>query len=236
MIATEVAHTQGLWADITGYVLRRPARPTRVPIVTVALREDYEDRILQRLGIRVHDYSVLNVNRIGIDAPTTFVWDAVANWRPDEGYWPNTLARAEFSSSLPRSVQVRLFGAIPMFQLDMLRYQDTPGLTEVDNARYLIHRCSGGYPMGVFSIYVRSRIEAEDEAEPTQLFFVISFDFFGRKNWLGTKLVRPFWEEIHNRVTGHTLNRFKAHCESGFAAVRTGAHRDLLKTGSLQKS
>jgi hypothetical protein len=227
-----VWRTQGLWADLTGYVLRRPARPTRVPLPTVARRGDYDDRILQRLGIRVHDYSVLNIHRVGIEAPTALVWETVTRWRPDGGYWPNTLARAEFARHLPRHVEILLLGHIPLFQLDFLRWQTTPGPTDVDNARYLIYRCRGGYPMGVLSIYVRSRIEAEDEVEPTQLFFVVSFDFFGRKNWLNARLARPLWEAIHNRVTGHSLIRFKAHCEAGFAAVQTGAHSDLLKADS----
>jgi hypothetical protein len=92
----------------------------------------------------------------------------------------------------------------------------------VDNARYLLYRCSGGYPLGVFAIYVRSSIAVQQEVEPTQVFFLVSFDFFGRKSWLAARALRPFWALLHDRVTGHFLSRFKDHCEERFRQVRHG--------------
>jgi hypothetical protein len=209
-----------------------------VSLETPAERENYDSRILQRLGIRVADYSVLNIHQIGIEAPTTFVWDALTRWRPDGGYWPNTIARAVFAGNRPDHVEVFLLGRrrslfglrsgflgldfVPLFQLDLLKSQAVPRATDVDNARFLLYRCSGGYPIGVFSIYVRSRIAAQREVEPTQLFFVVSFDFFGKKDRLGARAVRPIWESIHDRVTSHSVNRFKAHCEARFREVLAG--------------
>jgi len=201
-------------------------------------REKYESRIVQRLNIRVADFSVLNIHQLGIDAPVAFVWDMAAQWRPDAGYWPNDLARIVFAKNLPNHIEIfllgrtrpflglskRLFGLdyIPLFSLDILKREATPSPTGVDNARYFLYRCHGGYPIGIFSLYVRSSIPSEGERETTQLFFVVSFDFFGKKDWLGTRLVRLFWEPIHNRVTAHSLIRFKAHCESAFARVQAG--------------
>ena len=102
----EPSQAQGLWPDLVGYFLSRPPRPTRVPLETPAERENYDSRILQRLGISVADYSVLNIHQIGIEAPTTFVWDALTRWRPDGGYWPNTIARAVFAGNRPDHVEV----------------------------------------------------------------------------------------------------------------------------------
>ena len=218
--------------------MRRPPQRTHVSLHTPAARENYDSRILQRLNIRVADYSVLNIHRVGIDAPTAFVADMVAQWNPEGGYWPNNLARAVFSRNVANHVEIFLFGRnrppfglpkrvfgldyIPLFRLDILRRQPVPLPTDVDNARYILYRCSGGYPMGVFSIYVRSRIAAQEEREATQMFFLVSFDFFGKKDWLGAKAVRPLWESIHNRVTAHSLSRFKAHCEAAFARLQAG--------------
>lgn len=218
---------------MVGYVLRKPSRRTRVSLDPPADHENYESRILQRLGVRVADYSVLNIHQIGIEVPPTYAWDVLSQWRPDGGYWPNTIAHAVFAGHRPDHVAVYLLGRrrslfglrngflgldfIPLFRMDLLKSQAVPRVSDVDNARFLLYRCRGGYPMGVFSIYVRSRIAAQREVERTQLFFVVSFDFFGRKDWLAAPAVRPIWESIHDRVTSNFLNRFKVHCETGFA-------------------
>ncbi len=229
--------TRDVWSDLRTYVFRRPTRQTHVSLRTPADRDDYNNRILQRLSIRVADYSVLNIHRIGIEAPTTFVADQVGQWRPDAGYWPNALARVLRGTPaghvevfllgrtrLPFGLPGRALGLsfIPLFTMDLIRRQTVPLPTDVDNARYLLYRCEGGYPMGIFSIYIRSNIAAEGEREATQMFFVVSFDFFGRRDWLGARTVRPLWESIHNRVTAHSLDRFKAHCESAFARLCDG--------------
>jgi len=233
---------RAVWADVVAYVLRRPSERTHVSARSAEERGDYDARILQRLNISVSDYAVLNIHRVGIDAPVSFVTDMVGQWRPDAGYWPNDLARAVFGGSadgradhvevfllgrarsffgLPRHV----FGLdyIPLFRMDIIRRQRVPLPMDVDNARYILYRCTGGYPIGIFSMYVRSNIASLQERERTQLFFVVSFDFFGRKNWLGARAVRPLWEWVHNRVTAHTLTRFRAHCEAAFARLEAGA-------------
>jgi len=239
---------RNIWADVATYVLRKPPVRTHVSLRTPDERDDYDARILQRLNIRVSDYAVLNIHRVGIDAPVAFVADMIGQWRPEGGYWPNHLARAVFGANQANHVEVfllgrtqpifglprRLFGLdyIPLFQLDIIRRQRVPLPSDVDNARYVLYRCSGGYPMGVFSMYIRSNIPAQHERERTQLFFVVSFDFFGKKNWLGAWAVRPLWESMHNRVTAHTLTRFKAHCERAFVRLQAGMDAD---TGDVER-
>jgi len=244
-----------IWADVVAYVLRRPPIDTHVSLPTAEERDNYDARILQRLNISVADYSVLNIHRVGIEAPVSFVADMVAQWRPDAGYWPNELARAVFSRSsanLANQVGVYLFGRdrslfglprqlfgldyIPLFRMDILRRQRVPAPHDVDNARYIIYRCTGGYPIGIFSMYMRSNIPSQHEHELTQLFFVVSFDFFGKKNWLGRWAVRPIWQSIHNRVTAHSLARFKHHCEAAFARLKSGVDLDSSDTERPQIS
>lgn len=46
---------------------------------------------------------------------------------------------------------------IPLFNLDALKFQHLPGPSD-DNARFLLFESSGGYPIGIFTMYVRSSI------------------------------------------------------------------------------
>ena len=246
MTNTAAAGREGLWADVSQYLLRPPPRRTRVRPTGPEEREDYQLRILQRLGINVADYSVLNIHRIGIEAPVTVVWEALLSWRPDGGYWPNTLARVIGRDPWLERAEVYLLGRttslfglrngflgldfIPLFSLDLIRRQSRPHPGDVDNARYFLYRCSGGYPIGVFAVYVRSAIAAQQEVEPAQVFFVVSFDFFGRRNWLAARALRPLWTLLHDRVTGHFLTRFKAHCEARFRQLQEGALEPTRRT------
>ena len=205
-------------------MLRSPAEATRLDLAVPGKRETYDRRVLERLGVSVAGHEVLNIHRIGIDAPPELVWDELQHWSPDGGYWPGGIVRGQWEGEGLEHGSIRLLGLsfLPLFRLDLVRRQETPPPTDPDRARYVLYRCSGGYPIGVFSIYVRARIVAEGEVEPTQMFFMVSFDFFGRKHWLGTRAVRPLWESIHDRVTSQVLNRFKAHCQEA-RARRGGA-------------
>ena len=84
----------------------------------------------------------------------------------------------------------------------------------LDNARFALYECSGGYPIGVYFQYVRSPIESQGEVERAQLIFAVSFDFYGKQKW--PSFVAKLWEAIHNRVTANVLNRFKRLCEAEF--------------------
>jgi hypothetical protein len=70
-------------------------------------------------------------------------------------------------------------------------------------------------------MYARSSIQSQQEQEPTQLFMVVSFDFFGRNRWPALLLpVRLLWTAIHDRVTANVLNRFKQLCEWRFSKLQ----------------
>ncbi len=204
----------------------------------------YSQRILQRLGTPVRDYAVLNIHRIGIDAPIRYVFELLLDWNGDSTCWPNHLARVErvegrvehiriFALGRQRPAQGGrrgLFGLTswPLFHLNALRIQRDPGPAEVDNARYLLFRCRGGYPIGVFAMYARSSIPEQLEREATQLFMVVSFDFFGRNRWPALLApVRALWTIIHDRVTANVLNRFKRLCEWRFLKLQEDLSRTL---------
>lgn len=99
---------------------------------------------------------------------------------------------------------------IPLFLLKAIRVKEVPDNYDFDNARYIVYECSGGYPIGILAIYIRSSIPELGETTKSQLIFGVGFNFFGKEEWQEKrKLVSRLWEWIHNRVTANVLNRIK---------------------------
>ena len=107
--------------------------------------------------------------------------------------------------------------------MDKVRFNRTPQTSDVDNARSLLYGCSGGYPIGKFSMYVRSSIAEQHEKETSQLFFMVTFNFFGRQNWFNDYLLNPVWEAIHDRATAPIMSRIKRICEFKFRTFKQEA-------------
>jgi hypothetical protein len=237
------AKVGSVFADLRRFVLRRPPEPTLVDSRSAEGRENYSQRILQRLDVRVDEYAVLNIHRISVRAPAMFVFDQLRRWDRTSIWWPNRLAALErVGGSLeqirvyflgrrkhPLGLDIRLFGfnVTPLFELHALRIHEVPGPLDCDNARYLLFDCRGGYPAGILAGYVRSSIPDQAELEETQFFFAVGFDFYGKERWRGKHIMNRLWEQIHNRVTANVLNRFKRDCEERFQKVLAGEQRLL---------
>ena len=187
----------------------------------------------KRFGFRclVNEYSVLNIHKIGIDVPVKYVFEELLQWDGNSNFWPNQLARVKrINGSLEKIViytlgleKINFWGVLstgikfkPLFNMSALKFQLTTPASDTDNARYLLYKCSGGYPIGVFSLYVRSSISEQNEIEKTQLFSLAAFNFYGKKSWFYNNLINPVWEKIHNRTTNNILNRMKTEFESKF--------------------
>jgi hypothetical protein len=218
--------SKGILHDLGVFVLRRARIPTLVQAKDPDALDDHIQRIQQRIGISVADYAVLNVHRIGIEAPVGLVFDELLTWQDVSAWWPNHLARVRRVNGNLDHVQMILFGTRggwhSLFDLNTIRIQRHPGPADVDNARYVLYKTSGGYPIGIFGMYVRSPIAARDEKERSQLFFLVSFDFFGKKDWSHRRVINPLWEWVHNRATANILNRVKKLCEWKFARIQQG--------------
>ena len=215
----------GFFSDIRSFVLHKPPVPTLIEFDTVAAREDYSLRISQRLGIDVTQYSVLNVHRVGVNAPTQHVFEELLRWDGSPSYWPNRIVKVERSTVNPGQLEFFLLGRKNsiLFRMDLAAAQHLPDDSNFDNARYLLYMCSGGYPVGVCGIYVRSPIADLGETEAAQVFFAVGFNFYGKRRWTGQRVVNRMWEGIHNRVTANVLTRFKRQCEEGFRRVQAGS-------------
>ena len=230
-------------SDLWDFVLRGPGEPTLVDSRSPEARENYTQRILQRLDVSVGEYAILNIHRITVGAPVTFVFDELQRWDKTSSWWPNRLAALERVGGRlehirvfflgrrkhPFGLEIRLFGfnVIPLFELHARRIREVPGPLDCDNARYLLFDCRGGYPAGILAGYVRSSIADQAELGLTQFFFAVGFDFYGKDRWRDKHIMNRIWEMIHNRVTANVLNRFKRDCEARFQRVLTGEHRLL---------
>jgi hypothetical protein len=226
----------GILSDLRLYFFHKPSIPTLIAFPSETERENYSLRIMQRLGIDVTKYKILNIHQIGIEAPLQHVFEELRML--DLRCWPNHIATVdridggiEHLRFFLLGMKKRLLGLtnhifgltfVPLFDLKAIRFQESPSSSEVDNARYLLYECSGGYPIGVYTAYVRSPIADQEETEPSQFFLIVGFNFYGRTDWPRIGLINKIWEGIHNRVTANILNRFKQLCEATFQEALEG--------------
>jgi uncharacterized protein YbjT (DUF2867 family) len=228
---------RGVTGDVREFLLRRPPSPTLVEFDTRAEREDYSLRIMQRLGIDVTSYSVLNLHRIGVEAPVQDVFEELLQWNGHSSCWPNHIARVELTGGGIERIEIRPLGlkripfgagsgvgvnVAPLFRLEAMEIQASPDGLGADNARFLLHSCSGGYPIGIFVIYVRSPVADMGETERTQVFFGVGFNFFGSERLSRSRLLQGIWAIVHNRVTANVMHRFKRVCEWRFQRAQDG--------------
>jgi hypothetical protein len=223
--------SSSLWRDLRYYFFTNPTITTLVKYNSPSERENYSQRILQRLNVDVTKYSVLNIHKIGIEVPTRHVFEELLHWDGRSGYWPNQIARVKRINGNLENILIYIFGLekirlnwiklkefnlTPIFHMTALKFQHTPPASDADNARYLLYKSSGGYPIGIFTLYVRSSIAEQNEAEKTQLFVMVAFNFYGKKKFFYDYIINWIWEKIHNRVTANILNRIKMIFENKF--------------------
>ena len=222
-----------LLSDIRIFFLNTPREKTLLKLSSFAERQDYSRRIMQRLGVAVGSYSVLNIHKISVDAPVAFIFQELLQWNGDSTCWPNHLARVRRINDRIEDIEILLFGrhihfmglCKPLFRLNAIRIQPVPSPSDYDNGRYLLFSCSGGYPIGVFAMVVRSSIARENETGQSQLIMGVGFDFYGLKHSFPLNPVNAIWEMIHNRVTANILNRLKQLCEWRFEKIQRGGNR-----------
>jgi hypothetical protein len=228
--------SRGVFSDICSFLMHRPAIPTLIEFNSDEERENYSKRIMQRLGIDVEKYVILNIHKIGICTPAKYVFEELLEWNGDSTCWPNNIAAVERVDGSLEHIHIYLFGwkkyppffkkgifglkYIPLFDLDAIKFKHLPDPSDFDSARYLLYRCSGGYPIGIFAIYVRSSIAPQGEKEQTQMFMVVGFNFYGREDWSRYGIIHKTWERVHNRVTANIINRFKQLCEWRFQKIQ----------------
>ncbi len=232
------SRSRSILSDIHYFFLNKPNDKTEVIFHNEEERKKYCRSILQRTGIGVDEYSVLNIHRIGVEAPASYVFDELLKWNGDSTCWPNHLARVNLQDGKLEKIKIFLFGLkkhlfglknglfgihfLHLFDMDAIAIQRIPAPFDFDNARYLFYRCSGGYPIGVFSMYVRTSIPERGEKEMSQLFFMVGFNFYGKERYAKINIFNKLWEFVHNRATANIAGRFKQLCEWDFQEFTNG--------------
>lgn len=216
--------SKNVFSDIWNFLLFKPGIPTLIKFESHEKRLEYNKRVMQRVGIDIDRNSILNIHKIGVEAPVQYVFNELLNWNGDSTCWPNHVAKVERINDNIEEIRILPFGLskypfgfkksflgmnlIPLFYLNSIRIKHVPDAFDFDNARYLLYRCSGGYPIGIYTMYVRSSIAELGETERSQLVFAVSFNFYGKEKQ-ANRIVNKIWESIHNRVTSNVLNRVK---------------------------
>ncbi|NQU52381.1 MAG: hypothetical protein HQ522_07560 [Bacteroidetes bacterium] len=216
--------SKNILSDIKYFLINKPQKQTLIRFESEENRNEYNQRVRQRVGIDVNKNSILNIHQIGVDAPVSYVFNELLNWNGDSTCWPNHIAKVERIDNKIEKIRILTFGwskypfkfmksfcgldLIPLFNLTSIRIKRVPDEFDFDNARYLLYKCSGGYPIGIFTMYVRSSIAELGETAQAQLVFAVSFNFYGKEKE-AHKLVNRMWESIHNRVTSNVMTRVK---------------------------
>ena len=102
--------SRGILSDLSNYFFNRPEIQTLVDFPTIRERVDYSKRILQRLAIDVDQYSVLNIHRIGIDAPVKYVFEEFFSEDMEARCWPDHFATQRRPREGVEEIQVVLCG------------------------------------------------------------------------------------------------------------------------------
>ncbi len=221
---------KGLISDVINFLLHKPKEATLIKYNSIEDRDNYNRRFMQRTGIDPNRYSILNIHKIGVKAPVSYVFNELLQWNGDSTCWPNHIAKVDRIENDLKRIRIQPFGwkkypfkfmksffgfkMIPLFLLNAIQIKKVPDNFDFDNARYLLYECSGGYPIGIYTMYVRSSIPSMGEVAQSQLIFAVSFNFYGKEDWQRRrKLVNKIWESVHNRVTTNVLNRIKQLCE-----------------------
>lgn len=225
-----------LFSDFRYFLWNKPKIKTLIKFNSEEERQEYIERVKQRVGIDVNKNTILNIHKIGIEAPVSYVFNELLNWDGDSTCWPNHVAKVERLNNEIERIRILPFGwskypfkfmksffglhLIPLFFLNSICIKKVPDSFDFDNARYLLYKSSGGYPIGIFSMYVRSSITEMGETEQAQLAFAVSFNFYGKEKQ-ANKLVNRIWESVHNRVTANVLNRLKQLSEWRIEKIQT---------------
>lgn len=220
--------SRGLLTDIWYFLVNKPKPETLLRFQNEGDRDNYNKRILQRLGITPDNFTILNIHQIGVNAPPSYVFNELLKWSGESTCWPNHIARVDRIGDRLEEIRILPFGwskyplglksllgfkLIPLFLMNSIRFKTVPDSFDFDNARYLLYQCSGGYPIGFFSMYVRSSIAEIGETEPSRLFIIVGFNFYGKTDWAKKRMVNRIWEIVHNRVTSNVIHRLKILCE-----------------------
>ena len=100
--------SRNILTDIKFFLFDKPIVNTLIKFGSEEERTKYCESILQRTGIDVDTYKILNIHRIGIDAPSSYVFDELLKWNGDSSCWPNHIAKVNLQDEKLEKIQILL--------------------------------------------------------------------------------------------------------------------------------
>ena len=104
------SRSKGLVTDIIYFLLHKPEQNTLIEFDSVEERDNYNLRVMQRTGIDPNKYSVLNIHKIGVEAPVTYIFNELLQWNGDSTCWPNHIAKVDRIENDLTRIQIQPFG------------------------------------------------------------------------------------------------------------------------------
>ena len=69
------SRSKGLITDILYFLLHKPEKATLIKYNSEEERDEYNQRMMQRTGINPDRFSVLNIHKIGVNAPVSYIFN-----------------------------------------------------------------------------------------------------------------------------------------------------------------
>ena len=104
------SRSKGLVSDVIYFLLHKPVKDTRIKYSSLEERDNYNQRMMQRTGIDANRYSVLNIHKIGIEAPVSYVFNELLQWNGDSTCWPNHIAKVDRIENDLKRIRIQPFG------------------------------------------------------------------------------------------------------------------------------
>ena len=104
------SRSKNVITDIRHFLFHNPEIHTRVLFDNQEKRKEYHHRIMQRIGIDTDKYSILNIHKIGVEAPAIYVFNELLGWNGDSTCWPNHIAKVEREENNIEKIKILPFG------------------------------------------------------------------------------------------------------------------------------
>ncbi len=102
--------SKGIITDILYFFLHKPKYPTLVKFNSSEERYDYNHRVIQRIGIDTNQYTILNINKIGIEAPVNHIFNDLMHFKGSPSCWPNHIAKVDQINNNLENIRILPFG------------------------------------------------------------------------------------------------------------------------------
>ena len=74
------SRSKTIFSDAWYFLFKKPEIKTLIKFDSEEKRNEYNQRVMQRVGIDVNKNTILNIHQIGVEAPVSYVFNELLNW------------------------------------------------------------------------------------------------------------------------------------------------------------